>query len=234
VRVGVIQSNYLPWRGYFDFIDDVDLFVFHDDLQYTKGDWRNRNRIKRPSGTAWITVPVEAGPTARRISETRVCRGSGWEEEHLRRIRESYRGMPGLPDVLSILREAFARREETVSALNIRLIAALCEYLGVRTPTEMSERFRPEGAKTERLVGILRRAGATAYLSGPTARGYLEEERFAEAGIRLEYKTYDYPPYPQPWGAFDGAVSVVDLIACTGREARRYLKSRTPAEVAVP
>lgn len=234
MRVGIIQSNYIPWRGYFDFIASVDLFIFHDDIQYTKGDWRNRNRIKTPRGLQWLSVPVHYERTAQLIEETRLDEGSGWRKDHVNRFDANYRGAAYWRDASSLLRVVLEDSDQTISDLNVRLIKTICAYLGLRTELRMSSEIGAVGVKTQRLIDMLTRVGANAYLSGPAARAYIDEDQFRAAGIRLEYKSYVYEEYPQLWGPFEGAVTVLDLIANCGRHATRYLRSRTPNEVAVP
>lgn len=230
MRVGVIQSNYLPWRGYFDFIDDVDLFVVHDDLQFTKGDWRNRNRIKTPQGSRWLTVPVHYRRRAQLIAETAIDYSHNWQRDHRNLIVSSLGKAPHVGDALDLLDAQFDAGHATISDLNVALLRTICGYLGLRTPLVMSAEFGLTRTRTERLIELLAAVGATTYVSGPSARNYLEETRFVEAGIALEYKQYVYPPYPQLWGPFDGALSIVDTIANCGPEARAVLKSRTAAE----
>lgn len=234
MRVGVIQSSYIPWRGYFDFIRSVDLFVFHDDLQYTKSDWRNRNRIKTPVGLKWITVPVHYPDTQQLIQDTLIDETKNWRRDHLNQFRANYGRAPYRLAALELLEGAFAQPVITISALNLQLISAICAYIGIETPRAISSAYSPSGAKTERLIDLLTKVGARTYVSGPAAKGYLEEPRFREAGIRLEYKTYDYAPYPQLWGPFEGAVSILDLIANCGPKARDYISSSTPNQVAIP
>jgi len=233
LRVGIIQSNYVPWRGYFDFIDEVDLFIFHDDLQYTKGDWRNRNKIKTPKGLVWLTVPVKYEQTSQRICDTRIDYSQKWREGHLDRFRANYAITAFFVDAMSLWEEGLFCEDPTISQLNIRLIKLISGYLGITTPLVLSSEYAVKGTKTDRLIHLLKKVGATTYLSGPRAKGYLNENMFRDHGINLEYKSYDYPPYQQPWGEFVGTVSVLDLIANTGRAARNYLKSQTPNTVAV-
>ena len=233
-RVAIIQSNYIPWRGYFDFIRSADLFVFYDDVQYSTGSWRNRNRLKTSTGPEWITVPVNAS-LSRAIDQTPIASaGYDWRARHRRQIEQSLGPAPYFGDALRIWEAATHGDFASISALNIRLTHALNEYLGIRTRSVQSREFHLAGHKTERLIELLRRLGADAYLSGPSARQYLDEAAFRAAGIQLEYKTYDYAPYPQLWGAFEGAVSILDLIANTGAGAPGHLASRTPSVFAVP
>jgi hypothetical protein len=231
MKVGIIQSNYIPWRGYFDFIDSVDLFVFHDDLQYTKGDWRNRNKIKTANGLKWLTVPVHYCQTTQLICETAIDYSTKWQINHKNQIKASYRETPFLSDVLFLLEEAYSYNDKTISQLNIRLIRMICAYLKIETPFVMSAEYGLTGAKTERLIQLLNQLGASTYVSGPSANNYLDENLFRESGIDLEYKKYEYQPYPQNGGDFEGRVSVIDLLANCGPGSTNYLKSLTPNNV---
>ncbi|MBV8468197.1 MAG: WbqC family protein [Burkholderiales bacterium] len=223
-RVAVIQSNYLPWKGYFDIIHDVDLFIFYDCVQYTKNDWRNRNVIKTAAGPSWLTVPVQfqLGDT---IEQARVA-NTHWQAKHFKTLEHAYRRQPGYEWLLPLLQETYLDREWTnLSELNRHLIQRICaDYLGIETAIVGSSQFTLNGARQERLLDLLVQAGATHYVSGPAARSYIEEPRFAEAGIALSYKDYaGYPEYAQPYGEFRHAVSIVDVIACTGQAAPEYI-----------
>ena len=223
MKVGIIQSNFLPWRGYFDFIREVDLFIIHDDLQYTKGDWRNRNKIKTPRGAEWITVPVKYHHTSQLIEETAVDYSMPWAEKMLNRILESYRHAPCFEPYFSELTNLLATQAASISDLNMRLIVWVCSHLEIRTPIRMSHDYQPQGVKTERLIGILRKIGATTYLSGPAAQSYLDLELLESEGIKLEYKKYQYPKYEQLNPPFDPYVTILDLLFMTGKQALGYL-----------
>lgn len=227
MRVGLIQSNFAPWRGYFDFIADCDLFIYHDDLQYTKGDWRNRNRIKTEKGLAWITAPVRYLTVSQTIEETPIDYTQDWIGRLERRLEASYRKAPFFASYGAPFMAILKLKHETISQLNVAVNAWIMATFGITTPVRMSREFAPAGAKTARILGILKQAGADVYLSGPAARDYLEEARFAENGIRLEYKSYDYPPYPQQFGAFEPRVSVLDMIFNLGAAPREFWKSVT-------
>lgn len=223
MKVGIIQSNFLPWRGYFDFIREVDLFVVEDDLQYTKGDWRNRNRIKTPRGSEWITVPVKYKHTKQLIQDTLVDYSTPWVKKMLNRIRESYRTAPYFEPYFSELSELLNQPAASISDLNLFLIRWACRHLEISTPLVLSQDYHPEGAKTERVISILRQSGADVYLSGPAGKNYILPELFEQAGIQLEYKQYNYPEYEQLYPPFDPAVSILDLFFMKGIEARLYL-----------
>lgn len=233
MRVGVIQTSFIPWRGYFDFIASVDVFVFHDDLQYTKGDWRNRNKIKTSKGTEWLTVPVHYRNVAQLICETMIDSSTRWGQKHLNKWQAEYRAAPYLDDVLGLLAGIENCENQTITQLNLKLIKRICEYLGISTPMMLSNELTLVGSKTDRLLDLLQKLNATVYLSGPSADAYLDKEAFRKNGIRLEYKSYDYEPYPQQWGAFEGAVTVLDLIANCGSDAKHYIYSKTANKIIV-
>lgn len=228
MKVGVIQSSFIPWRGYFDFIASVDVFVFHDDIQYTKGDWRNRNKIKTPKGTNWITVPVSYKCVTQLICETPIDYSTAWQKKHLRILDENYRTAPHFDVVMELLSGYDTEKNYSISSLNISLIRKICTYLNISTPMLMSNELYLEGKKTDRLIDLLTKLKAKTYLSGPSAGSYLDHNAFRQHGIGLEYKSYDYEPYPQQWGGFDGAVTVLDLIANCGHNSVRFLRSCTP------
>lgn len=223
MKVGIIQSNFLPWRGYFDFIREVDLFILHDDLQYTKGDWRNRNKIKTPNGAQWITVPVHYDRTDQLIEETTIDDSKPWARSMLNKIKNSYLKAPHFEPYFSDLSDLLLEPAASISDLNLRLIKWVCSHLEIETPITFSRQYNPQGAKTERLIGILEQVNATTYLSGPAAQAYLEPELFEQAGIRLEYKIYDFPSYEQLYPPFEPAVSVIDLLFMVGRDSKKYI-----------
>ena len=224
-RVAILQSNYLPWKGYFDLIGQVDRFIFYDDLQYTKHDWRNRNRIKTPQGVRWLTIPCGTDQR-RRICDVRID-AIDWQGDHWRRIEASYGSAPYWALYADRFRAFYLDTRWThLSELNqalIRFIAA--DVLKLTAVFDDSRRFGATASKTHRLIDVLVKAGATDYLSGPAAKAYIEPGLFEEAGIALHYASYDgYPEYPQLHGPFVHDVSVIDLLFHTGPDARAYLR----------
>jgi hypothetical protein len=224
MKVGIIQSNFLPWRGYFDFIREVDLFILHDDLQYTKGDWRNRNKIKTSRGLEWMTVPVNYKTTSQTIEETTIDNSSRWAQKMLNRIKEAYRQAPNFEMCFTQLSGLLLEPAASISDLNLNLLRWACGHLKIDTPIKFSREFHPLGTKTERLLGILKQVDATVYLSGPAAQAYLIPELLENEGIRLEYKKYNYPEYPQLFPPFEPYVSIIDLFFMMGENARYYLE----------
>jgi hypothetical protein len=218
----ILQPSYIPWRGYFDLVRKADVFVFYDDVQYDKHGWRNRNRIKTPQGTQWLTVPVRAkGNVAEKIlvKDVETATSPDWAKKHGATIRQSYVKAPFFADVWRELERFWAERTPMLCDLTIPTTIAIARLLGFERRFLRSSELGIGGGKTERLVSIVRHVGADRYLSGPSARDYLEEQRFADAGIALEYATYDYPPYEQLHGPYEPAVTVLDLLFMLGRDA---------------
>ena len=225
--VAILQSNYVPWRGYFDLIAAVDEFIVYDEVQYTKHDWRNRNLIKTPHGPQWLTVPVKSsGLLGQTVREAEVA-GLGWAVKHWKSLEANYRRAPHFDEVAGLLRPVYLEGEHRyLSVLNRRLIDLVCGSLGIATRIVDARDYRLEGDRNERLICLCRQAGATRYLSGPAASSYLDERRFAEAGIAVEWFDYDgYADYPQLWGAFEPRVSVLDLLFNCGPRAAQYLRN---------
>lgn len=229
MKIGVIQSNYIPWRGYFDFIKSVDTFVIYDDVQYVKGSWRNRNQLKFPEGPKWITVPVDV-KLGMAIDEVKigVSTKEDWKLTQARQLRSSLGGAPYFNEAYELWESSVNKNFEYLTQLNTDLLKNVCNYLGIKTNIIFSRPLQLSGTKTERLMDLFHKLGANSYLSGPAADTYLDFELFRKNNISLEYKSYDYEAYPQQKGDYQAAVSILDLVANTGKEAVNYLSSKTP------
>ncbi len=222
MKCAIIQPCYIPWRGYFDIIHDVDVFVFHDDIQYTKQDWRNRNRIKTAGGLKWVTVPVGDVKTETPIHQVRITDQS-WAGRHMALFRGSYENTPFFKVCMEFLLPIYETKWSLLADLDICLTEEIARFLGIRTRFLRSSEMGIEGKKTERIIAICRKAGADQYLSGPAARDYLDEPWLKREGIQLSYKHYEYPPYPQFHGPFEAQVSIVDLLCHCGPSAPDYI-----------
>jgi WbqC-like protein len=223
-RVAIIQSNYIPWKGYFDIIHDVDLFVFYDDVQYTKNDWRNRNKIKTSNGPLWLTIPAGADIN-RLVCEVRLP-DPHWAPKHWKSLQQSYAATPHFSRYESFFRDTYlGHRWESLSELNQHLIKAISvEFLGMKTEFADSRSFSAQGDRADRLLDLLSKVGAETYVSGPAAKSYIDETRFTARGIRVIYKSYDqYPEYPQRFPPFEHGVSIVDLLFNVGPDAPHYI-----------
>jgi hypothetical protein len=183
-KVAVVQSNYIPWKGYFDLINLVDEFILYDDMQYTRRDWRNRNIIKTPRGPIWLTIPVEVkGKYFQKIKDTTIS-DPNWGKTHWTTIVHNY----SKAKYFAMHREVFenlylSSEERFLSRVNYLFLTAICEILDIKTKISWSMDYNPGSGKTERLVDLSKQAGATEYVSGPRAKDYLQEELFTNEGI---------------------------------------------------
>lgn len=223
-KIAILQSNYIPWKGYFDMIAAVDEFILYDDMQYTKNDWRNRNKIKTPKGLEWLSIPVGQN-IERKIREVHIP-DSRWQQKHWRTLEANYRRAKYFDDVAAWLQPLYAScAHENLSSLNRIFIEAICRYLGIATKISNSWDYGLVEGKTERLADLCVQAGGSEYISGPAARDYIEESVLKENGLKLTWFEYaGYPEYTQLWGDFSHNVSILDLIFNCGKESPHYMR----------
>ena len=224
IKVAVIQSNYIPWKGYFDIIHDADLFIFYDDVQYSKNSWRNRNKIKTSQGTSWLTVPV--GAKIHRLACEVEITDEKWGEKHWKTLRQCYGKAPHFKHYSDFFEHVYMEKAwPSLSELNQFLIKRIAiDYLGIHTSFHDSREYKVEGSSQERLTDLLLKAGAATYISGPAARDYIDEGQWGLSGIELIYKDYSgYPEYPQLYPPFDHFVSIIDLLFHMGNDAPYYI-----------
>jgi hypothetical protein len=223
-KVAIIQSNYIPWKGYFDIIHDVDCFIFYDDLQYTKNDWRNRNKIKTSQGSSWITIPVGKRED-RLICEVKLP-DNPWRSKHWNKINQYYFHTPYFKSYKEFFEHIYLDAEwYFLSDLNQFIIREISiNFLGIKTEFNDSREYDARGVKLDRLLDLIQKAEGSYYLSGPSAANYIDGKRFSDLGIELVYKDYSgYPEYPQQFPPFDHAVSIIDLLFNCGPEAPYYI-----------
>jgi hypothetical protein len=224
-RIAILQSNYIPWKGYFDLINSVDEFILYDTAQFTKNDWRNRNKIKSSGGLRWLSIPVRHR-FGQLIQDT-VISDRNWGRTHWRSLSQAYAKAPCFKMFEAVFEELYNKcgAESKLSNVNFQFIKEICAILGIKTNITWSRDYRLVDGQTERLVDLCRQLGASEYLSGPAARNYIEPELFSRANIKLAYMDYSgYLEYPQLYPPFEHNVSVLDLIFNTGPKARMYMK----------
>ncbi|MBN1450119.1 MAG: WbqC family protein [Anaerolineales bacterium] len=230
MNVVILQPSYIPWRGYFDQIRRADLFIFYDDVQYDKHGWRNRNQIKTAQGKQWITIPVHSKGVTEGIpiKDVRIDWSKSWPKKHLNALTFAYAKAPFFASYQPWLESVYNRTEEFLADFTIDITVELAGMLGITSTKFMRSSEIPgiDGQKTDRLIQILQHVGARHYLSGPSARDYVEQDKFDEAGITLEFIQYDYPEYPQLHPPYDPFVTVLDLIFMVGEDALSYIVSQ--------
>lgn len=227
-RIAILQSGYIPWKGYFDIINSVDEFVVYDEVQYTKRDWRNRNLIKTSNGLSWLTIPVKTkNKFHQKISDTKIDLAS-WAEKHIKSIKYNYSNARFYNDFSDIFLRAYSESQKLkyLSEINKLFLDVILSLLDIQTKITCSSLYRYSGSKTEKIISICKQAGASEYLTGQSAKAYLDEERIRKSGIKLLWMDYSgYPEYKQLYPPFEHMVSILDLIFNTGPEARNYMKS---------
>ncbi len=223
-KIAIIQSNYIPWKGYFHIIQKVDHFVFLDSVKYTTRDWRNRNQIKTPSGISWLSVPTKRKSDSL-IKDVLIDNPTNWAEKHFKTLWGSYKRTDYWELYVDFLESFLLKKKwDELSVLNHFLIRKISEMLKINTQFHDSSSFVLETGGNEKIISIVKQLNGDHYLTGPLAKAYIKPELFEKNGILLEYMDYpDYPEYKQPWGDFCHQVSILDLLFCTGPEATKFI-----------
>lgn len=225
VKLVVLQPSYLPWLGFFDQYDWSDVFVLYDDVQYDKNGWRNRNRILTANGPVWLTVPVRlSGRDFPPILEVAVDNTQDWRRKHKLSLEQAYRKAPFFQAVYPALSSVLDQEWERLIDLDIAMLRALLDLLGMQWKVLRSSELGVPGQKTERLIGLCRKLGATEYLTGDAARSYLDEAAFRDLGVKVHWHGYVHPQYRQRGPEFVPYMSVVDLLFHHGPESRGLLR----------
>jgi len=224
----ITQSNYIPWKGYFDAINMADEFVIYDEVQYTKRDWRNRNIIKTPQGSQWLSIPVQVkGNFFQKIKDTKISQ-KDWGKKHWNTLKQNYAKALHFKNFSPIFEEFYLNNQlQYLSEINYELILIICKILGIQTKISYSDSYPilQEG-QTERLVDICQQLNANVYYTGPAAKNYMNEQLFRDANIQVCYLDYNgYPEYRQLYGNFTHQVSILDLIFNEGSNATKFMKS---------
>jgi hypothetical protein len=228
MKVAILQPNYIPWKGYFDIINMIDIFVVYDDVQYTLRDWRNRNKIKTKSGLQWLTIPND-GTQKKMIKDVKIVWDDRWNVKHWKSIAVNYSKAQYFKEYKGYFEELYLNlKDQYLWEVDLKFIELITKILGVNTKIILSSDLDYDRnlTKTERLIAILKELNATSYLSGPSAKSYIDENLFKKENIELEWMDYSgYPEYPQLYPPFVHEVSIIDLIFNTGPNATKYMKS---------
>jgi hypothetical protein len=223
--VAVLQPGYLPWLGFFDQILRSDVFVYYDDVQFDKHGWRNRNRIKTPAGPLWLTVPVlNVGRSGQKLNQVEIDNRRPWARKHLASIAQSYSRAPYLRRYLPELENMLLQRWDRLADLDMAVAALMCDWLAIERRIERSSVLSVSGGRSERLLGICKRLAGDCYLTGDSAKDYLDVDLFLRNEVRVEWQTYRHPTYRQMHGSFIPYLSTLDLLLNTGPESRGLLE----------
>ena len=229
MRVSILQSNYVPWKGWFNLVALSDVTVIYDSVQYTKNDWRNRNRLPSPSGLVWLSIPVKtAGLLHQPINETQISDRS-WTRRHWTTVRQLLGKRPHFGDYAADWESWYldSAADDLLHNVNMRFIRGLMGQSGIQTRLVDDREFQlRDDDPTGRVVQICATLGATSYLTGPAGLNYLDALRFKQAGVALEVIDYGrYDTYPQTSAPFEHGVSILDTLASLGPETRAALNA---------
>ena len=225
MRVAILQPSYLPWLGFFEQMHRSDQFILYDDVQFTRRDWRNRNRVRVLEGSVWLTVPViQKNKYDQSLLETKIDNSTSWKRKHLETIRCHYSKTPFFDKHFPWCEKVFNTDWNFLLDLSLETIQYLKRELKINTPLLRSSELGESGNKTERLISICKQLGATQYLSGDSARNYISEKDFSDQGIELEYQEYQHPEYPQHYEGFVPFLSTIDLLFNCGDKSMEFLK----------
>jgi hypothetical protein len=238
MRLGALQPGYLPWLGFFDQVARCDCFILYDDLPYSKDSWRNRNRIRLPSGWSWLTVPVvNKAVSQKTIREVEISEQGHWRQQHWGTIKNHYARAPHFRVHEPFFARLYEKSWRFLVDLDLEIIYYLLHVLGVHTTILLSSdegleaeygRMRPRGKDaTGRLAFLCRRLGADTFLEGALGRAYIDLMRLESLGIALEFHDYRHPYYRQLFGGFIPYLSVIDLLFNHGAESLDILTGRT-------
>ena len=220
----VLQPGYLPWLGFFDQMRRCDIFICYDDVQYDKHGWRNRNRIKSPKGPHWLTVPVRhKGLGWPKIKEIEIDNQTGWARKHVGTIRQFYAEAPYVNQYLPMLEELLMKPWVLLVDLDLAVIEMMSGWLGLKGRVVRSSSLGIEGAQSERLYKLCKHFGVNRYLSGDSARNYLDLDLFERNNVSVIWQQYQHPVYPQQHGEFVPYLSALDLVLNCGPESGRIL-----------
>ena len=223
------QPQFLPWLGYLDKIDRADLFIVLDTVQFKKNEWQNRNRIRTADGWQWLTVPV-LHHFGQRVQEVTINPTAAWREQHLRALEMHYARAPFMNQYLPTLRAIYTQPWTRLSDLNLAVIRWLLQAYGITTPLRCASVMVAREEPTDRLIDLCRAVGATRYLAGPGADGYMDKPRFEASGVELEIQEFLHPKYGQMYEPFEPNLSAIDLLFCVGPDALNQLRSRRVRE----
>ncbi len=226
--IGVHQPNYIPWPGFFYKVIKSDVFVFLDNVQFSRRSFTHRNRVKgSQSNTIWLTVPVyKKGMFYQKINEVMINKTEKWQKKHFGTLLMNYANAPFFHYYRDRLQGIYAEGWERLVDFNIELLKFTMKELKIKKEIYSASQLNVKGRKTELLISIIKELGGDTYLSGAGGRNYLDEDMFKKEKISVRYYQYGSFVYPQLWGKFIPNLSILDLLFNCGSEARNMIETR--------
>ena len=224
--VSINQPAYLPWLGYFHRIAKSDIHIVLDHVQFEKNSFVNRNKIRTKEGWCWLTVPVRTkglfGNLA--INTLEISEEDKWRKKHWASIINNYSKARFFKEYAWVIENAYSSKWTKFDELMKSITNNMLKALNIQTPMLYSSQMDVRGKKDELVLNLCKEVGATTYISGPLGRGYIEEEKFKTARIRVLYHDYIHPTYRQVYGGFEPYMSVIDLLFNCGPESLNIIR----------
>ena len=219
--VSIMQPTYLPWIGYFDLISKADIFVFLDDVQFSRRSWQQRNRILLDGKETMLTIPIQnKGKREQLIKDVLVDDTQDWRTKHFRTLEQAYKKTPCGPKVLSVIKSHIYNSIDNLSELNQGIIKALSDELEIETSFKKSSDLNTHGKKSSKLFNICSNLNASSYFSPLGSKAYIEEEGvFNRSSISVEYQNFTLQSYKQINSKeFMPFLSIIDYLCNVGNK----------------
>ena len=227
MKLVISQPMFFPWIGFFEQIRLCDVYVHYNDVQYSKGGFTNRVQVKSPEGVKWLTVPLKNLHFGQTIDQVQVNNDQEWRKNHLDLLKRCYEAAPYYREMINLVNRVYGHDWEKLDDLARASLHVICEYFGFLEKKEFLNvrELNTNGSSSERVLNTAQKVGADTYVTGHGASKYLDHDIFERARVRVEYMDYNKTPYPQLYGPFTPYVSVLDLIANTGKNGINWINS---------
>ena len=232
MNISIHQPQYLPWLPLLLKIEQSDLFIFLDNVDFQKNGLQNRNQIKSSQGLIWLTVPIYQ-KLGQKIIDVKIVSDKIWRKKHWQTIQVCYRKAPYFKFYKEALEAIYVNEWSSLCNLNIEIMKMLMEFMDIKTPTIRSSQMKARGQASDLIHNLCLEVGATQYISGIGGKEYLNPSTFYNSGIDLVYKSYSLPKeYPQLFNqsGFFNSLSVIDIIFNCGQDWRNYIKPENVAQ----
>lgn len=223
-----MQPGYFPWLGFFEQLYRSDIFVMVDDAQYTKSDWRNRNRIKTKDGVAWLTVPVLTNNKwGQKIKDVNICNSQNWIKKHLSLMKYWYSRSPYYGNFIEDITKILEKRHTYLLDLDMEIIYWLTNVLGIKRKIIFNSSLDiSKENKHDMIIEIAKIFKAKTVYEGAAGRDWMDTNYFHKHGLTIEFQDYEHPFYNQLWVKEQGFVthlSILDLLFNHGPDSLNIL-----------
>ena len=227
LKCAIMQPTYIPWLGYFNMIANSDLFIFLDDVKYSRGSWQQRNKLLLNGQEKYLTIPVlSKGKRDKLIKEVQTDISKNWNKKHLLTITQAYGKHPYIYEIKPMLEKIYQIENTLLCEFNIAMIEELLKLLRIETKILRSSDIPVTGRKSEYLINLCNHVGANVYLSPRGSQEYIEQEGlFDQSEIEVVYHDFIHPLYKQKNNdGFISHLSIIDVLANQGIEkTRQYI-----------